>query len=370
MPKRTRTTHPRIFQYADGTYYYRASDDEFSLKTKDWKEALLKAQVEDYKREKTAVGSRKLRIMDVIDDYKADRKSEIVTDKSRRRGIRKSTYKEIEDLFELHLTPYFGSKKLYDVNEAMWNGFCKHCRVNDMSNLRKVFRTFLEWCRMKEYIVYVPHFKIPQVIRRRRRILRPHEIKSLFANAKGDLLLFVAMGILMGLRPGEIRQLTWERLNLEGGSLLLNERDTKTNKARSIPLNSFVWSLLKAREKTSRYVLPHRDRPNEPFNKFWPRTSWQRLLTRAKLADVTPNDMRSTYEKYSNMRTDFTDTQREKFSGASIDVQKRIYVQMDADDLRGLEEVVQVDGLAELLSTKLLTTGKQRGANEGKISNT
>jgi hypothetical protein len=65
------------------------------------------------------------------------------------------------------------------------------------------------------------------------------------------------------------------------------------------------------------------------------------------------HDLRATHQYYTHKRIDFTDTQREKFSGSSIDVQKRHYVSFEADDLRGLETVVQFAGLDGLLSKVL-----------------
>jgi hypothetical protein len=97
------------------------------------------------------------------------------------------------------------------------------------------------------------------------------------------------------------------------------------------------------------------------------------MIRNAGLVDagLEPHDLRATYEHYANKRTDFTDTQREKMAGASIQTQRRIYLHgFQAEDLRGLENVVQFDGLESIMSEKnSVSSNLEAGGNTGKTEN-
>ncbi len=116
--------------------------------------------------------------------------------------------------------------------------------------------------------------------------------------------------------------------------------------------------MLSVRGVDSQWVFFNTLDPKRHTHKTTFGAPWRRLVEKCEweAGYCTPNDLRATYEKYSNMSKEHTDTQREKMSGASMDVQRRIYVSMTADDLKGLERVVQVPGLDKVLTGKIRET--------------
>ena len=84
---------------------------------------------------------------------------------------------------------------------------------------------------------------------------------------------------------------------------------------------------------------------------------------RMKIA--TPHDLRRTWKSRAHLRSDLTDTQKEKFAGSSIEVQKEEYVIMEADQLRPLADVVKVTGLKTMINQKAIEWGKT-GEKMGK----
>jgi len=93
---------------------------------------------------------------------------------------------------------------------------------------------------------------------------------------------------------------------------------------------------------------------NKPFKTMLKRTTVNR--------HITPHDLRATYEKFAHVNPNFTDTQREKMVGASAEVQRRVYLNsFTADDLRGLEQVVDFKELGPALELKIVNGGKLGG---------
>lgn len=379
MPKRFPTADSEIFTYADGMHYVRVGDRERSLRTKDFKVAVKRKSGVLAKLELSGERAGRLKVGDVWQDY-VDFRDPSRTESLRtliagrkRKTISKGTFEEIEDLWRLHLKSFFENVRLTVLfDDEKWNAYTEQSVVVDLANHRKVWRGFLKWCKSKKYIRSVPDLSIPAVERRERRVLKPHEIRKLFEHARGSVLLFVSMYLFMGMRRKEIMTLRWSSLFMEERYLVLLKSDVKTRKGRPLPINDFVFELLKARvlEQAKKrihtdFVFPHRSKRSRHGDLSGLKTAWNNIMRKCgfEAGYITPHDLRATFEAYAHKSTDFTDTQREKFAGAAIDVQKKTYVRFDADDIRGLESVVQVAGLEQILKRKL-----QRG-NDGEIKN-
>lgn len=127
----------------------------------------------------------------------------------------------------------------------------------------------------------------------------------------------------------------------------------KNRRGRRIPFNAIVHEVLEERRQAQGgkggWVFPNADDPRRHAHITGLKTAWHTCLKKAGLEDVTWHDLRATYETFAHKSVAHTDTQREKFADASADVQRRIYVTLDHADLKGLEDVVQVPGLGEII---------------------
>lgn len=367
--KREKTLEANIFIGPGGMLYYRKGKLERSLMTTSLREAVKRKRALEAKIDVFGQQAYKLKVNDVIQDFLDERWREVQS-----KTIRLSTYQETEDMFRMHLLAFFGPKRFAEIDEPLWDEYIAQKHEFDLSNHRKVMSYFLSWAKRKQYYRYIPDLRIPQPRRRQRKILSPEACRLILANSSGSLLLLISMYLFNGMRRSEIIQLTWMRVDLDIGFLVLFADDTKTNKMRQIPLNPFVWELLKRRKayqqtRTPRpvWVFPNARTPSKHASLSGLKTAWATCLRRSGLADsdLQWHDLRATHQYYTHKRIDFTDTQREKFSGSSIDVQKRHYVSFEADDLRGLENVVQFDGLDGVLS-KLLD-GEKPGSWKLKL---
>jgi integrase len=261
------------------------------------------------------------------------------------RQISPRTLQEIEDKWRLYLCK-LGRFYVTDITPVVWNKFIQTINVGDMANIRKVLTGFLSWCVQEGLLSAVPAFKIPYVVRRKRAILTPEEMQRLFSAAGPKLRLYIAMYLMMGMRNSEIVRLKWRDVDLFESKITIRPDTTRTRNGREIPINSHVLELLKEEIECARsnYVFPKRGKLSEHMIETGLMKAWTTALKRAGFPKgyLRPHDLRATYETYANKSTAFTDTQKEKFAGASMAVQRRFYVNMKADDLRGLEQVVPV----------------------------
>lgn len=353
--KRQKITDSKIYKHTNGVYYFRSGDFEKSLKTKDKRQAKINAQGLEAKIDEFGVSAYRLKVSSVLPEYFEFRQSQTLG----KSAIRQSTVDECKKLFKLHLEPFFGDLVFASINESKWLDYCQFKNDIDLMNHRKVFSYFLKWAKVRGYYNYTLDMKIPKSDRRERPIHPPEVCKKIIENSKGSLRLFLSMYLFMGMRRSEIMKLSWDRVSLERGLLVLGKGDTKTKKRRYVTINPFVLQLLQNRFKEqsgqSLWVFQNAKHPEKHADPSGLKTAWKTLLKKCGFLDldIQWHDLRATHQYYSHKSTDFTDTQREKFSGSNIEVQKRHYVSFEADDVRGLESVVKFDGLDQVLEKAL-----------------
>lgn len=362
--KRLSTKWPDIFKGTSGIFYYRGTPPgqmksiEVSLKTKD------ESEVEHLKFnlfkgiEESGADALRIKAGPLMVKFLLARRAEL-----KRGKIRKRYFEQIEGAINNYLYPKFEDFLLVDVRPKAFLAMCKanlH-KKRDWGNERKHLTGFLAWCVFEDYLRAAPQeFKIPDHEVRTRIVLTEAEIIRLFAAWQDRaLLLYVAMYLFMGMRSSEIVLMEWSRVDLESAALQLKKKDVKTKKPRDLPINAFVLALLEERKARSKgpWVFPggrNEKSPSAPRGRSSFCKPWASLLTRAGLnKELQPHDLRATFETYAAKHIGFTDIQREQMAGADIKVQKNRYIKLTANDLRGLENSVQVDGLALILEGKV-----------------
>lgn len=86
----------------------------------------------------------------------------------------------------------------------------------------------------------------------RNRTLSEEEYQRLLAAAPRHLQRIILCAYETGMRAGEIKTLTWEKIDFKTGFLRLAAEDTKTNEKRVIPLSSALRAVLEEIRKEQR----------------------------------------------------------------------------------------------------------------------
>jgi integrase len=355
-------------------YYYRKGDFEERLgEYKSDKVALDAKRIYEMLRDRLGAESFRWRVKDLWPKYYATRVQQFKGVLEGRRPIRKKTFDEIGHVWEKHLRKFFANKKLSDIDAVMWNQYCKQSTVADLANHRKVFGGFLRWCEGEGRIKYIPAMAIPAIVRRKRKRIPPAHAKLIVEHANETLLLFVMQYLYMLLRRSEQVRAEWSHYNFDEDWVIIPDDNTRTRTGRVVTLNPLVKALLLRRKEKQRqagiispYVFPKRFKHDDHMTETALGRYWGETLEKAGLTSFgyEPHDLRATGEHEASKDTRFTDTQREKFAGASMQTQKRIYLQgYMAEDVRGLEAVVDFEGIEELIQSR---TGQNFRA--GKIT--
>lgn len=100
------------------------------------------------------------------------------------------------------------------------------------------------------------------------------------------------LALLLGMRQGEVLDLTWDALDLDTGVLVVRRETAKTHKARALPLPAVVVSMLNELPRTSIYVFPRPSGQRRDSKADW--NEWQLLLARCQLPRVRVHDARHT----------------------------------------------------------------------------
>ena len=388
-PKRIQTHFDdEVFLYPNGNYYYRGTPLwskkrlEFSLGLKKGATQKEILSVKDEKLEDLkASGATNLKdnFRGLSVPYLKDRKEEAENPEL----LSQSSLAECETMFIKHLNPFFGNFLPHQIDQPLFEEYCMAKRKQkvkwrkkiglNLKNHRKVLNHFMKWLFHRKAIKNLVTFEIPKKARvkhRERIVPEDKEVLAIFKFSTGNLLIYVVLYALMGLRNMEILGLAWADIDFVKNTIFVRGENNRTRKDRSVPMNDFVRSLLLAKKalSISKWVFPRQKDNKRHMYKSAMQMVFKRMLVRAKVnLDLTPHDLRAFFETHMSQNKDFTDTQREKMAGADIDVQKKIYIKMQAEGLRGLENSVKIEGLSDLLSSKIESFNG--GTTGGRIDN-
>jgi len=147
-------------------------------------------------------------------------------------------------------------------------------------------------------VTSVPYIPMLKVENARQGFLSRTEIEAILANLTDpDVCDFVEWFWWTGMRPNEIRQLTWPMFDRETWSLALDPRAAKTRKGRVIPCEGPLLVIMQRRLQARRLDCPlifhrvskgKRGQPVKDFSK-----QWKQALRAADLpSTLIPYDLR------------------------------------------------------------------------------
>lgn len=117
------------------------------------------------------------------------------------------------------------------------------------NNIRKDYRTFLNWCVDNGYAQNNPAELVPQKTVERAEIaaLSVEKVKDLLdaaaAHKSGKLVPYVALGTFCAIRPDELARLAWDQIDLKERQVTITASAAKKRGRRvvDIPENCLAW---------------------------------------------------------------------------------------------------------------------------------
>lgn len=107
-------------------------------------------------------------------------------------------------------------------------------------------------------------------------VFTPEEARKLMTNATEDFLPCIAIALFAGLRSAEIQRLTWDKIDLKQGHIVISAGVAKTASRRIVPMekNLLLW------------LAPYAERKGKLFE-FGDNAYDKRLVATAKTAGIT-----------------------------------------------------------------------------------
>jgi integrase len=217
-----------------------------------------------------------------------------------------------ETALRLHLTPFFGKRKLDEITYARIQDFVakavKKLKPKTVNNVLSVLRRLLVIAKKRGLIVAVPEIEWLKAPRKQVDFLNFEEAERLLAGADDEWRPMVLTALRTGMRRGELMALRWEDVDLVAGHIHIRQAVSrgiigtpKSGKSRTVPMsNELLASLKKYRHLKGEYVfctpsgkLLLRDEIKHPL---------RRACKRAGLRQVGWHCLRHTFASHLVMR--------------------------------------------------------------------
>lgn len=176
------------------------------------------------------------------------------------KGLR--SYRDRSDRVSKQLVPFFGRKILSEIRPQDIEAYRSQRVRNDgqAASLQTInhdhiaLKHCLNVAIRRGLLSSNPASKVPlpNPQNERDRVLGVEEWERLYQAAKPHLQPVMLLAYHLGQRFGEIIQLTWDRVDLRRGFILLRSIDTKTKQRREVPMTPAVKIMLQKLAKVRR----------------------------------------------------------------------------------------------------------------------
>ena len=174
------------------------------------------------------------------------------------------SYKDRVATIRFQLIPFFGRKELQDITaEDIENYRAKRKLLNGeepslqtVNNDHTMLKHMLSIADRKGLVQTNVAKKVPMPDpqNERDRVLTNEEWERLLDAVPPHVKPIISIAYYLGMRLGEILNLTWDRVDLERGFIKLAGRDTKTGDVRRVPMTPIIHGKLKDLSKVRSLV--------------------------------------------------------------------------------------------------------------------
>ncbi len=176
-----------------------------------------------------------------------------------------------------------------------------------LATLKHMFTKAVEWDMVSDATLkHVRRVKLLQENNRRLRYLNEEECAALIDACMPHLKPIVITAIHTGMRKGEILGLTWDRIDLRNGFILL-DNNTKNGERREIPISATLKDTLEtlALGNVEGYRHVFHDKDGKTY--VWLKKSFAVACKKAGITDFHFHDLRHTFASHLAMAgTDLT----------------------------------------------------------------
>lgn len=333
-----------------GRFYISGRTRTKSLKTKNFTTA--KSRISAAKKE-LETGKKKNGEKKLIKDFYEDFYNSLIT-----QDLSEATMTRYQVSWTHHIEPFWALQKPGEIDQEMFQRFVAWHKknkggtlFNHLKLLRGLFKMFEKKGLMKQKIeVTLPKTERDANLENKGTYITEREIVRILESAENEVLkLFIELSYSFGFRIGELANLKKSRIKSHGKVLVVDLRvqDTKTRKARKVPLNLRLSARLKdhMKQTTGAFVFPQKSGKKaiatQSIDKWW-RQNLREAGIRRRLRF---HDLRHTCAtNFANL--DISPLKACSVLGMSLKIFEDVYVKKNKLDYSAFHEL---DTLGELV---------------------
>jgi integrase len=258
----------------------------------------------------------------------------------------RATYEQTEIFFRKHIKPYLNDHCPYaaDLNATVWLNYKNHIRLQNpkvtLFNHWKFFTMLFKYAHEKGILkapIKLSYDEEKEDFRATGMVIPDEHLKKMIANANTTWRDRMILQRFTGQRPGVIRKLRKDQVNLETGHATVQKEDSKNRRKYSFYMPGPCLEILRRRAAgDSPYFFPSLKTPTQPMDKHL--TGWYGALERAGIREeYTPHDLRHTFLTEKFKKTDNPALVCYQCD-LSLEEAMETYIHFDAEDTRVIAE--------------------------------
>ena len=149
-------------------------------------------------------------------------------------------------------------RRMADVNPDRVQAFLRTMKPRNALNYYRVARQLMRYGIRRGWIADDPLRGLDPPAWRPSppRTLTTEQAHALLAHAPARLVPYLAIGLLAGLRPGELEALDWSAVDLDAGTILVLPETSKVRRARYVPICQRLAAILRPLARAEGRVCP------------------------------------------------------------------------------------------------------------------
>ena len=271
--------------------------------------------------EKTAKASASKTVAEVKEDYLTNLEKGGIKNKDRKlaevslKNIRCRMNIFCNGIKEQKEVPALGELKLSTISHVEINEFLENLPMRSVTvaHYRAQIHSFFEFARGKGWVTANP---VKQLARSRRaksqeeaRILTADQAQELLDAAVESplarvLVPKIALGLFLGLRPGEAGNMRWEKIDFSKGHVVVEGKTSKKKQQRYVTLNATARAWLwKYRKAEGRIFDPTKSKIRKAWDRLRKKCGWKICSYPTKDDEFEHNVLRHCFGSYMLAQT-------------------------------------------------------------------
>ncbi len=244
---------------------------------------------------------------------------------------------------------HLGDRMIGDIDEDFlteWFRTEGHGIRKTLFDVAKHLSMLLSFAHRRGYIMRKPKVKNPDRKKKTGTTYTGEQVRRLVTVADRRTMLQVVLAYECGMRPGEVRGLEWDMVEVvESGAIRITLPDwfVKAN-PRAIQVSPYAAELLSSHPRVSRFVFPSPQDPGKPENRKYQNKRWRMIRLKAGITHGRFMDLRHSFYTKTLLELGMPIQTVSEYGGTSIRTLQKVYLHGSAERTAQVAAAVKIFG--------------------------